>query len=158
MQSTKKIKDCTIDEIISITEEMYVKQGMEKQGVEKFDPSAEEIAQMESLLESAKRCPQKMEKSASKISETEYLVSYSFAAQTADCQQFSMGPNSENFIQIEVNTATGTTNVIKGAFSEEQRQGVQAQIQSIKDMGNCGSLMTMAFVSAGPSAEVQPVR
>ena len=150
-QSLAKIKDCTIDEVISVTEGVYAKQGMGE-----FDPSEEEMAQMESLLESAKKCPQRIEKSASKTSETEYLVSYSFVTPDG-CQQSGMGPpDGENFVQVEVNIAEETTNVIKGAFNEDQKKGVQDQIQMMNDMGNCGSLMMMATVSSSPAQVMAP--
>ena len=140
-QSFSKIKDCTMDEILSNLDELYESQGREYNGL-----TNEEKAGVEIALEDAKKCMQGIERDVSKISETEYLVSYSFNI-PAGCQD-SMPSGGEDFLQIEVNTAAGTTNVIKGAFDESQKQELQNRIQQIEDMGNCGAVMMIGTVSS----------
>ena len=147
-QSLTKIDDCTMNELISNIKEIYASQGMGE-----FEPSEEERATTEAFLESAKKCAQRIEKSVSKISESEYLVSYSFIS-SPDCQQSMLSPDTENFLQIQANIATGTTDVVKGAFDENKRKNIQAMIQQLEDMGNCGALMMMGTVSASTAPEM----
>ncbi len=143
-QSFSRIKDCTMDEIFSNLDELYESQGREYNGL-----TNEEKAGVETALENAKKCMQGIERDVSKISETEYLVSYSFNI-PAGCQD-SMPSGGEDFLQIEVNTAAGTTNVIKGAVNEEQKQYQQTMIQQLKNMDNCGAVMMMGTVSSSPA-------
>jgi len=149
-QSFTKIKDCTMDEIISNLGELYKSQGREYLGI-----TDEERATVETALETAKECKQRIEKVVSKISGSEYLVSYSFIS-SANCQQ-PMPSGGENFLQIEVNTATETTNVIKGAFNEQQKQGVQVQIKQIENLGNCGAILMIGSVSSSHAPVKQEV-
>lgn len=140
-RSLAKIEDCTMNELISKLNMIYTEQGKGK-----YEPSKEEIAELEASLEAMKKCAQRIEKDVSKISESEYLVSHSFIV-SANCQQPMSSSGGENFLQIEVNIATETTNVIKGAFDERQKQDIQTTIQMIEDMGDCGALMMMSTTS-----------
>lgn len=133
-QQFVKIQYCTVEEIES--------------AVEAPPPNAEQRAQMELYIEQFKQCTPVLERTSTKQAENQYLVSYALVPPSGCELELLQGAGS--LVEVEVNTETKTTNIVKGAISEEIRQNAQMMMQKL---GNCAGLVVfIGTVSSVPAA------